>query len=44
MIIQDAANVIITNFTMNGADPVVVSSAVLNLNIASGGNAVLSQI
>jgi len=29
---------------MNGADPTVVSSSVINLNIANLGNAQLSQI
>lgn len=44
MIIQGAANAFISRFTMNGADPSVVSSSVLNLNLVSGGNAYLSQI
>jgi molybdopterin-binding protein len=39
MIIQGAANAFISKFTMNGADPSVVSSSVLNLNLVSGGNA-----
>lgn len=44
MIIQGAANAYITGLTMNGADPVVVSSSVLNLNLGTNANAYLSQI
>lgn len=44
MIIQGAANAYITNFVMNGADPNVVSSSILNLNLADSANAYLSNI
>lgn len=34
----------INGFNMSGADPVVVSSSILNLNLASGAEAYLSNI
>ena len=40
-VIQDAAFAFITDWTMNGADPNTVSSAVINLNLVEGGYASL---
>jgi hypothetical protein len=44
MIIQGASMATINGFNMSGADPVVVSSSILNLNLASGAEAYLSNI
>jgi len=44
LVITSAPMVTITDFTMNGANPAVVSSAILNLNMATNAVAVLNDI
>lgn len=44
LVITSAPKVTVTNFTMNGANPEVVSSAVLNFNMASDAQAILNDI
>lgn len=44
LVISSAPSIVVTNFTMNGANPEAVSSAVLNLNMASGAVATLTNI
>lgn len=44
MVVASSSNVIIDNFTMNGANPDQVSSAVINLNMATDAVATLTNI
>lgn len=44
IIIQGASLATINGFTMNGEDPTLVSSSVLNLNLANGAKAYLTNI
>lgn len=43
-VVQDASKVTITDWHMNGADPNVVSSAVINFNLAPNGVAIMDKI
>lgn len=44
LVITSAPKVTITDFTMNGVNPSVVSSAIINLNMATNAEAILNDI